>query len=98
VKLSKLSKNGLAALAMLMAAGAGGCVPWSYEPRPGNEVAAAPSPDDGDGINAFAPDEVTGVNGSGNPGATGPGGAHDCPDGSGWNAGPRSVIGGAHND
>jgi hypothetical protein len=96
--LSTLSKTALAALAMLAAAGASGCIPYPYETPPGNYAMAALAPHDDNGVNAFSPDEVTGVNGSGNPGATGPGGAHDSFDGSGWNAGPRSIVGGAHND
>ena len=62
------------------------------------ETASRTGDIDADDTNAYRPDQVTGVNGSGNPGATGPGGAHDSRSGSGWNAGPRSKVGGAHND
>lgn len=99
--MSKLSRAALAVAALLIGAGLSGCAQNSH----GNDAAANASPaatqsssEVGAGINAYSPAEVTGVNGSGNPGATGPGGAHDSPSGSGWNAGPRSLVGGAHND
>jgi hypothetical protein len=100
--MSKLSKAAVAAAAILIGVGMGGCAQSSH----GSDDAANAAPTaaqnapevGGNGINAYSPDQVTGVNGSGNPGATGPGGAHDSLSGSGWNAGPRSLIGGAHND
>ena len=67
-------------------------------PAPQQTAPRANDTEANDDTNAYAPDQVTGVNGSGNPGATGPGGAHDSRSGNGWNAGPRSNVGGPHND
>jgi hypothetical protein len=101
--MSKLSKAAVATAAILIGAALGGCAqtPSSSDAAANAAPAAtqnAPATSDGAGVNAYSPDQITGVNGSGNPGATGPGGAHDSASGSGWNAGPRSNVGGAHND
>ena len=82
--MSKLSMAALAAVPLLAGASLGGC--------------AGSSQPSGDGVYAATPNQQTGVNGSGNPGATGPGGAHDSRGGNGWNAGPPSDVGGDHND
>jgi hypothetical protein len=109
-RLSKTSDITLFAAAALIAIGTGSALAQSANaavPASDGAVEIAPAaPEtasragdaDADDTNAYRPDQVTGVNGSGNPGATGPAGAHDSRSGNGWNAGPRSNIGGAHND
>ena len=104
-RLFRTSDITLFAAAALIAIGTGSAFAQSAAPDNSGAVKIAPATpetasrtNDTDDTNAYAPDQVTGVNGSGNPGATGPAGAHDSRSGSGWNAGPRSNVGGAHND